>query len=697
LSTSDKKQDIIPLCLHKAFSGLSSMSMLVRVLSTLAVLPTFGLSGPMAEDCSANNSQEGSGICLAPQTSRRLGPIEAALMQHSFVHSKILEPSVEALEYDCNGDGIQDCGLWDYNMGMCANLAECGHRYKFPDLSLDQSCRCRKCSGHQDTAFADPLLQAPESGARFEAVYWGRFKNWHDHVDTCAHWVMPKNDAALRELLEYARAKGYKVRIGGAGHSAAGLVTDGQDDRVLVLSLGEYIAPGEWEFGLRDMPDGSKRATANAGWTQANLYAKIRPLGYFVPAQTAGYFFSLGGLVANSVHGGSYLSGFIHSYATRLRVMTYDGAIRIIESEDEMRFWRNSFGLLGIILGVELQLERRDQLQMYVVEKNMESWSADQFWRLIKQDSEADLPLDVVPDGGSAGTRRSWNGEYFIDFVNGGEAPTAVVYAQKANHSVDPDFAGQSGIPRDVDAQYRQMMEKRVRDGWHGEMSWDEAARRDGAPPIKIAGVDVNDLLKAFKRLPLARTMSRKAVRAIEPLVEDMSDKVNDGFFLAHAPAALAAAYFVEPSQAFEAMDYLRRVQLESLSSNEFVWNLPGEFRFVNVQDSAVLQPVPAGLWFNCQMIAFADLAKNDQAWKREFKRVEDYWVKHLKAKPHMGKLFGFEEVSADNIQPFADSYSCSIYTSEQKRTFSAYRQKVDPEGLFATGQAMKFLVPCTP
>merc|ERR1712039_1019109 len=296
---------------------------------------------------------------------------------------------------------------------------------------------------------------------------------------------------------------------------------------------------------------------------------------------------------------------------------------------------------------------------------------------------------------GLEGSRKSWNGEYFVDFVNGGETPRVAVYAQKANSSVDHDFDGELGIPDQVHHNYKQLMEKRVTDDWHGAMSWSEAARRDGAPPIKIAGVDVNDMLSALKALPLAKMMSQQAMVNIPRLAGDLSKKVNDGFFLTQSPAALAAAYFVHPSKAFDAMDYLRTVQVESLKSKDFVWNLPGEFRFIDVQDSAVLQPIPKGLWFNAQLISFADLAKNDQAWKRDFKKVEDYWVNHLRAQPHMGKLFGFGRDADGDVEPFADSYSCTIYTEQQKSAFSAYRQQTDPEGLFATGLGMKFLAPC--
>jgi len=360
-----------------------------------------------------------------------------------------------------------------------------------------------------------------------------------------------------------------------------------------------------------------------------------------------------------------------------------------------LRYWRNSFGLLGIILGVEFDLETRDPLQMYSVKRRMDSWSEEEFWSFVKNDAEADIDLAVVQQGGAQGSRSSFSGEFFVDFINGGTTPTIIVYAQKANQSVDVDFPGQLTMPPRASAAYAEIAARRVDDELHGRMSYGEAARRDGAPPIEVANVDVNEMLANLGGLWLARLMSEEAINNIPKLAQDLSERVNDGFFLTESPAALASAYFVRPELAFEAMDYLRLIQEASLRHEEFVWNLPGEFRFINVEDSAVLQPVAPGLWFNAQQISFAELAKTDQDWKRDFKKVEDYWVGHLGAKPHMGKLWGFETNSDGNVEPFADSFACTIYTSEQKAAFSAYRERADPMGLFATGLGMKVLAPC--
>jgi hypothetical protein len=271
------------------------------------------------------------------------------------------------------------------------------------------------------------------------------------------------------------------------------------------------------------------------------------------------------------------------------------------------------------------------------------------------------------------------------------------VYAQKANRSIDPRLIGSCGRPKGLQKKYAELGNTRVAEDGRGWMSWGEAARRDGSPPIKILGINVNDIFKNLKPIGvIAAALSTTTMLQIPQFTKDKSQLYNDGFILSYSPAALAAAYFVEPSKAFASMDFLRKVQMESKSSKDFAWSLPGEFRFVNVRDSAVLQPTPAGLWFNCQMISFAEFARDAQAWKRDFKRVEEHWVKELGAKPHMGKLFGFEQRADGSVEPFADSYTCTIYSDKQKETFDAYRRRQDPDGLFATGLGMKFLQPCS-
>merc|ERR1712194_38317 len=229
------------------------------------------------------------------------------------------------------------------------------------------------------------------------------------------------------------------------------------------------------------------------------------------------------------------------------------------------------------------------------------------------------------------------------------------------------------------------MGDEKVTDGWHGEMTWSEAARRDGAPPIAIGGVqlDINGMLDKLKWLGLARMMTGSALMQMPSMIRHQRNKVNDGFFLTRSSAALAGAFFVKPDKAFAAMNKVRDQVLNSRGSKKFVWNLPGEFRFIRVADKATLQPMKPGLWFNAQMISFSDLAESDHAWRKEFKAVEDYWVQELGARPHMGKLWGMEEFPNGDIEPFSHAYACTIYSQAAKDTFNAYREAWDPQGLF--------------
>jgi len=47
--------------------------------------------------------------------------------------------------YDCDGDGSRDCGHWSYRKFRCNdNGGRCGYRFKFGDMLLDHSCRCKQ-------------------------------------------------------------------------------------------------------------------------------------------------------------------------------------------------------------------------------------------------------------------------------------------------------------------------------------------------------------------------------------------------------------------------------------------------------------------------------------------------------------------------------------------------------------------------
>jgi len=523
-------------------------------------------------------------------------------------------------------------------------------------------------------------------------------------MDTCAPWLMPTSDADLRKLLAYAQSKGYIVRPSGAGHSAGGLVNDGDDPRVMVVSLGAYKAPtSEWEFSL---DEANKVMKVNAGWSQLDVYERIRPKNLFMPSQTAGYFFQIAGVVANSVHGAGYRNSFIHSYVTKMRVMLADGSIKIITG-DELQFWRNSYGLLGLILGVEMQLDLRPQHQMYT-RRNTYTWTEENYWKFIFEDGEADLPANIT--GGkrtSTGSRKSSAGEFFINLL--ADRPGFIVYANKENGNADePGVA--TGIPSTLAANYRKLREERVQKFAHnGKITYGESVRKEGCPALHIDPfeiVNVNRLVGSKLVPTLAQVIeplgfSTQTLSQLPNIVGKQRDLANDGFFATRAPNTLIAAYFIKPELSFKAFDFLRqRIRARNgqatwFNASGFSWNQPGEFRFMDVKQDAVLQPVPPGRWFVSEILSFPDAAATDQAWKEAFKEVEDYWVNELGAIPHLGKLFGFAEGADGQLEVFNQQKVCQVYSAWTKKTFKSYQAQVDPQGRFNYGLGEKLLRNC--
>ncbi|CAE8635134.1 unnamed protein product [Polarella glacialis] len=383
--------------------------------------------------------------------------------------------------------------------------------------------------------------------------------------------------------------------------------------------------------------------------------AKIRPLNYFLPSQTAGYFFQLAGIVANTVHGGIYESGFIYEYVTRMRVMLHDGSIKVIDDEKDLRFWRTSFGLLGLIIGLEFELVQRPKLQVYTVpERELANWSEAEFWRYINVDAAANVPPSTPGLAAPTGFQAAASGEFFLNFGLDDLLGSSMlcVATRTGENATLPGIP--TDAPADVVAQYEKLMQHMVVVKDDGLEPYGTAARKMGAPPLQFsveAGnssfsialgpgglpVPLNVLLEDAgtflegDSIPLdllSRGLSAASLQQAPGLMEYLRKRVNDGFWLTESPAALISAWFLTPDKAFQAMDFLRSQQHASLKrqkqgENHFIWNQPAEFRFLTVGDKAELQVVSPGLHFNSEFLSFPDVSGDSQSWKRAFKKVQ--------------------------------------------------------------------------
>jgi len=63
----------------------------------------------------------------------------------AFVYPKCKATGTPNRQYDCDGNGENDCRDWSYRGAKCHdNGGQCEYRYKFGDMLLDHSCRCKK-------------------------------------------------------------------------------------------------------------------------------------------------------------------------------------------------------------------------------------------------------------------------------------------------------------------------------------------------------------------------------------------------------------------------------------------------------------------------------------------------------------------------------------------------------------------------
>ena len=88
------------------------------------------------------------------------------------------------------------------------------------------------------------------------------------------------------------------------------------EEDVVLVSLVDYMPDDEaWKPSV-NVDQGTVRLLAGQSWYDA--VALYRHHGLIMPERTLGRFFSVGGVIANAVHGGSREGGFIHSLVTRM-------------------------------------------------------------------------------------------------------------------------------------------------------------------------------------------------------------------------------------------------------------------------------------------------------------------------------------------------------------------------------------------
>eukprot|EP01063_Lacrimia_lanifica_P019268 TRINITY_DN2639_c0_g2_i4.p1 TRINITY_DN2639_c0_g2~~TRINITY_DN2639_c0_g2_i4.p1 ORF type:complete len:727 (+),score=277.64 TRINITY_DN2639_c0_g2_i4:71-2182(+) len=561
-----------------------------------------------------------------------------------------------------------------------------------------------------------PLPVVSRCGVSSTATYI----NFEQSLATDMPILYPKNDAEMGALMATVAGHGCKLRPVGAGHSSPAVIAGDGDVDFVGVSLAEYTPD---DLGWNMTLDAQGRVRAPAGISLFDLYHYTRPQGWFLESQTAGPIFTLGGVIANSVHGGVHGKGYLNQYVTALRVGVWTGtamAVRVITDEAELRHWRNSYGVLGVMLAVEMQLNKR---QNFAITTTGHTFSEAQWSR-----DYVDAYFNKIVDG------KLYSESFFnpylrevkhVIFEAAAPVPPACV-----NFTSDATCSWDYPHAKCADAaccEYRYKfgdmnLDESCRTSHHvpnapswlqqvyaGLASAFKSVRFNGSPDLPAAQ---NDEICVLERLAgkfgkvfdqfLAMIFYDMTFSHVASSVTANGNDVNDGFWLRSVPHEIRLmAYSVPRARIFDFLNLIRSVFLDVTAATGTVQLANVEFRFFNMSDTATLMPtgltsgaIAYGAFVNCELVFNSNPGSpNTKQWQQALYEYETR-VRALDGIPHTGKSFCYLPDGEGGYQPYMNK-TCvkGVFNNGQKAAFGAYRTATDPAGLFDGGAAEEFFL----
>jgi FAD/FMN-containing dehydrogenase len=173
---------------------------------------------------------------------------------------------------------------------------------------------------------------------------WGRYPNTPQTATAC-HW--PDD---LGRGLEQQRHQGRTTLAYGAGLSYGDSGLAASDHVLHTVGLDRFVA-ADWTTG---------RVTAQAGVTFEQILAVAIPRGWYLPVSPGTKYVTLGGAIANDVHGKNHhRRGTLGRHVVRLGLRRSDRAPLVCSSTEEVALFQatiGGLGLTGLIEWAELQL-----------------------------------------------------------------------------------------------------------------------------------------------------------------------------------------------------------------------------------------------------------------------------------------------------------------------------------------------------
>lgn len=506
------------------------------------------------------------------------------------------------------------------------------------------------------------------------------FKTWMDSVVTSSPVVRPRSDSELADVLSRAAASGCRVRVVGASHTENGMVQQKGEFGVVVVNLSQYVPDdAAWDGVVSaGVAGGEPSIRISAGASFLQLMAAARPQGLVLPTQTAGFFFSVGGVVMNpSVHGGTFGEGRLNALVMSLRVMLWNGTVALVTEPAEVRAWRGSMGLLGVATAVQVRLRRDTGLDMRSTTTTFSGEGGNPAW---SQAAFEGYLRDILDRYGSA--------EWFFNPFSSSVQAQLIDYA-----------APTSGFNYSATAQayYAPLLAK-----YSGANSL-SATGGIVTPASAAAGALVggqgnkllNEALMAAGLVAMAAQVASNSAHARDGyyLGADSLTKYNQLSAVIRCPTDC-----VSDHTAWAVLDASRTF----LQQDHKTWypTLPLEWRFLDVgnESTQLLEHLEPGRWMALELTNARDTTAA-QVHLPIFLQLEQIWksVAPSAFSVHLAKAWGMDYAPqlnfSDNPFPFQSRAMLgSVYDAHTRSAFLAKMDQYDPHGLFRAGAALQML-----
>ena len=522
---------------------------------------------------------------------------------------------------------------------------------------------------------------------------WGNWSGNLVHLppkDGENYYFRPTNLADLKAVLAAAKAKGVTLRVSGQRHSQAPLVAD--DNRGTASpALTTYLVDMSCYADLGSGKDqivlgpGQNQVTVNPGLKEDALDAFLTNHKLMLDAVTAGGFFSIGGMTAVDVHGGTVEAPIFAEAVASFTILGADGNLTTIDGKSKdadgnplLSFARVSLGMLGVVTSLTLNVLPRPWA-------NTLQGSKERFLAATKQDFIAEYKKRLVGPG-----KHDRMECFFTPYAAPFKIDNHLVLWWNVVQNPSPPISKPAPTPQSACALSN--------------------ANVFGAGLIDIGtfGAEVIRDSQTFRDYwnPFAgpAVIAAIALDQIESQVKAANELFSD-LWLTKSSQVIFMSYFIEMPRLDDdglgrAWEGLKVVDSYVTQPGNFHIAAPMEFRFVKGGDSALsgaFTKNPGAYFVNLDLIAWVEPTPGSQypaALLKFFSTVERKWVS-LGGLPHNGKMYGFYDPSDPSTNSYTPPFNKNFlkFITNQRRVarqapvdaFKKFRSASDPGGLFYT------------